>query len=841
MINRSKMQRQLYRGGGITHLRRQKYGLGDFVRKLIPNELADVAVKAAPFVAPFNAPVAGLMRGIGRYDQRGSLSDALKQGVATYGFGQLARGIGGAPLQTGNPFTEGGAFTKEGFKSGFSSPLSAERTQGIRNLFKGRGENQVTGTNLVDADDVVLASQKVTGTKGTDPFSLGNIWKKFQSMDPGMRTAIVGVGSGALAGVAQWFENQIPQEPGESMEEYMARRKVAVGKLMKQYLDNTRSFDPTWSALTDEQKVAEVAKLNLNQGGRVGYQSGGISMGNTLAENIARNRAAQQQFSESIAPAQQAARAAILAATPKSLTGPTTKLYSGTTSATPFGGSKFFATPDLATAKTYATSSPLRGSPLSGPVTGRILEAEVPTSQAQSLLKKGLTGTREVVLDPQAAKTLFETGKGTLKGAGSLATKAAVAGTKALPFVGGAVSLADAALRAKEGDYIGAGLGAAGAVPVLGLPALGAQVLYDQFIKKDSKESKPDSEAAAAEPVMVADSSLIGPENLKNFPGATNRIEVWDPITKGWTSVGMDSPENRANAASMRADIAAKLGGEQGRKYLEQYADEQNLASGGRVGLKHGTPEEGIKSLDAGAMDITYEGNEGPQAPMKMVGQGPILPSDEDPVNPFQPKPTGPVLPDKMMASDPSMGDELNQMSLIIFKKPLSKLTDDEYEDLQEYIREKSAQGGRIGFDNGGGTFDFDTEFDALTKRYVKIYQALGLSEAEAWTKVIEILKKDLGENRAEGGRIGYRMGMGPAGLPGIPRQAPDGMEFDMRENGGFQGLGAKEGKDDVPAMLAKNEFVMTADAVRGAGGGDIELGAQRMYDTMKNLEKRVV
>ena len=181
--------------------------------------------------------------------------------------------------------------------------------------------------------------------------------------------------------------------------------------------------------------------------------------------------------------------------------------------------------------------------------------------------------------------------------------------------------------------------------------------------------------------------------------------------------------------------------------------------------------------------------------------KSPVLPSPEDPVNPFQPQPTGPVLPNKMMA----------------------------------------AKGGRIGFDNGGGTFDFDTEFDALTKRYVKIYQALGLSEAEAWTKVIEILKKDLGENRAEGGRIGYRMGMGPAGLPGIPRQAPDGMEFDMRKNGGFQGLGAKEGKDDVPAMLAKNEFVMTADAVRGAGGGDIELGAQRMYDTMKNLEKRVV
>ena len=95
--------------------------------------------------------------------------------------------------------------------------------------------------------------------------------------------------------------------------------------------------------------------------------------------------------------------------------------------------------------------------------------------------------------------------------------------------------------------------------------------------------------------------------------------------------------------------------------------------------------------------------------------------------------------------------------------------------------------------------------------------------------------------SKAQGGRIGQLYGTGPAGLPGIPRQAPDGMEFDMRMNGGFQGLGAKEGKDDVPAMLAKNEFVFTADAVRGAGGGDIELGAQRMYDTMKNLEKRVV
>ena len=66
------------------------------------------------------------------------------------------------------------------------------------------------------------------------------------------------------------------------------------------------------------------------------------------------------------------------------------------------------------------------------------------------------------------------------------------------------------------------------------------------------------------------------------------------------------------------------------------------------------------------------------------------------------------------------------------------------------------------------------------------------------------------------------------------------GLEKDYRE-GGFVPIGAEERADDVPAMLSKNEFVFTADAVRGAGNGSIEKGAQRMYDTMKKLEKRVV
>jgi len=64
------------------------------------------------------------------------------------------------------------------------------------------------------------------------------------------------------------------------------------------------------------------------------------------------------------------------------------------------------------------------------------------------------------------------------------------------------------------------------------------------------------------------------------------------------------------------------------------------------------------------------------------------------------------------------------------------------------------------------------------------------------------------------------------------------GMELDYRAEGGFVPIGAKEKADDVPARLSVNEFVFTADAVRNAGGGDIDQGAEIMERVMKNLEQ---
>ena len=109
---------------------------------------------------------------------------------------------------------------------------------------------------------------------------------------------------------------------------------------------------------------------------------------------------------------------------------------------------------------------------------------------------------------------------------------------------------------------------------------------------------------------------------------------------------------------------------------------------------------------------------------------------------------------------------------------------------------------------------------------------------------------QDMARGMANGGRIGYALGtpeqnaIEAAGIMNLPlNKNPAGVtELDLRETGGFiPPVGVKEKADDIPAMLSNNEFVFTADAVKAAGGGSVDKGAQIMYDTMKKLESRVV
>ena len=150
-----------------------------------------------------------------------------------------------------------------------------------------------------------------------------------------------------------------------------------------------------------------------------------------------------------------------------------------------------------------------------------------------------------------------------------------------------------------------------------------------------------------------------------------------------------------------------------------------------------------------------------------------------------------------------------------------AKLQDSEFRFLPgaEFTDAYAAEGGRIGKQEGGEV-DKKTMIKDMLNRGADddlIKSITGASQEE-----IDSVKTAQRQDKAEGGL----MDLG-------------GMEMDLR-GGGFVPLGAKEKADDVPARLSKNEFVMTADAVRAAGGGSVDKGADKMYKMMKNLEAQV-
>jgi len=178
------------------------------------------------------------------------------------------------------------------------------------------------------------------------------------------------------------------------------------------------------------------------------------------------------------------------------------------------------------------------------------------------------------------------------------------------------------------------------------------------------------------------------------------------------------------------------------------------------------------------------------------------------------------------MASAPDPADSLNDLSQMLFGKNLDELTDEEYDALQEKARDTLAVGGRVGFADGSYTFEQFMQDKGKVDSYMNQEQMRKLYE------------KMMREKKIREQRTLVAMG----GMPtGIMRTNQAGtIERDYRDEGGFVPVGIKEKADDVPAMLSKNEFVMTADAVRGMGNGSIEKGAQRLYDQMKRLENKV-
>ena len=234
---------------------RQMYGLGSFVkdriRKLIPNELASVASKAAPVVAPFNPGVAALMRGIGRFDKRGSISDALKQGIGTYAFGAGVRALGGASDITGG-----------GLRGGFTSPLSPERTQQFTSLFD---KQQATDKTFTKPNMRDIAGDK----KGILSGARDLVKAGFKALPKGVAAQLTaGTITAGASLLASYFQGEFEeQQPGETTADYMERRREYVGQQMRVYMDNYYANDPEYMKLDDAGRDALVDRYNLRDGG----------------------------------------------------------------------------------------------------------------------------------------------------------------------------------------------------------------------------------------------------------------------------------------------------------------------------------------------------------------------------------------------------------------------------------------------------------------------------------------------------------------------------------------------------------------------------------------------
>ena len=141
-------------------------------------------------------------------------------------------------------------------------------------------------------------------------------------------------------------------------------------------------------------------------------------------------------------------------------------------------------------------------------------------------------------------------------------------------------------------------------------------------------------------------------------------------------------------------------------------------------------------------------------------------------------------------------------MSYQQFKMTVLKQAQGQGPMAQEHLQ-RAAKGGRIGLANGG-----------VIGSHVRGYTT------------------PPGYNQFDYPSGGVRVGKAEGGLMSL-----GGMEKDYRQEGGFVPLGKEEKADDVPARLSKNEFVFTADAVKAAGGGDIDAGAEVMQNVMTNLE----
>jgi hypothetical protein len=211
-----------------------------------------------------------------------------------------------------------------------------------------------------------------------------------------------------------------------------------------------------------------------------------------------------------------------------------------------------------------------------------------------------------------------------------------------------------------------------------------------------------------------------------------------------------------------------------------------------------------------------------------------------------------------LIAKNPSMViGSASLMAMLTTPEMLPGETQFDYEARKQEVNKLIQQ---YGSNLGSDIKDFDTASEFYGRYRQNLGYASGGRAGFQQGGIGDIIRQTTQQSffgtpnmMANGGRMGYAMGnsvqegimaapqiANQIGMPvGNPRMNEGGVpELDYRDEGGFvPPIGIKERADDIPAMLSNNEFVFTADAVKNAGGGDTNVGAQKMYSLMKRLE----
>ena len=803
---------QGFAAGGVVS--REKFGLGSklksFVRKIIPNEIADIAVKAAPFVAPFNPAVGAAMSGLGRFDQTGSIGDSLKGGALTYGLGQGARYLGGAGFQ-GNPFAaDGGAFRGgfEGFTQGFSSPLGTDT--GLGKFFSNRGTSEVQAVQNLG-----------TPSEGS--------YLPFQSEEMKIPTY-----SEQLVDIQKGSPNQ-----------------MTITQSIQKILSPTSTMGERGNEALNLLKRGTKAAFTKSDGkGGTEIDKAAVLGAATFAASYAEAKALAADAGVEITEEQY--DEAKKADKKEEYAGYLTNFFAGKKD----GGRIGFAdgTPDKIIEQFYESNDPDANK-------STYTMEDFDITREPEVVLVSLQGPDGIKLEKMLKSDAIKYGLNIV--ADSFDTENLEGETIDLSVLG-----------KKDGGRIGRKFGS----PEEGESEVGIMTI-DVEAGDDEDE---DMEMAAGISFNSAEKSYLFRKlgggggasrsftmpqlyRILNNPGAyPNDAKVLKELTIG---LGLGKKDGGRIGYANGSDYYANMYS----KYAQDMINDGNTpmsiedfiaiikeqektskAQGGRIMFADGTPDKELEKILATSSIIS----DNPNDPRNMT--------TDQIIAIIQTGRSTPEMFEELMlrgytGADSLMVDEIGGKILDkpqqvysfspdrerggIMENFLFDLRENNPESYGKYNRPREnlpiaepkfyrrenlplkANGGRIKLAGGSGSSNRVAQL-ILERDYL-------LSKDE-----------DVSYIDAELASLGYKMksegGVMEAKIPtGQIRKNNVGViERDYRDEGGFVPVGIKERADDVPAMLSKNEFVMTADAVRGIGNGSVEEGSKKLYKTMKQAEK---